>query len=70
MFAETDYSEGTTAYMWICNKINEFAENIKKKEKTKRSGNYSTPTHLVQGKGYEGMAIYKDQEEYYGNYFD
>lgn len=47
MFAETDYSEGTTAYMWICNKINEFAENIKKKEKTKRSGNYSTPTHLV-----------------------
>lgn len=47
MFAEADYSEGTTAYMWICNKVREFAENIKKREQSKRSGNYSTPTHLV-----------------------
>lgn len=47
MFAEADYSEGTTAYMWICNKVREFAENIKKQEQSKRSGNYSIPTHLV-----------------------
>ena len=47
MFAEADYSEGTTAYMWICNKVREFAENIKKHEQSKRSGNYSIPTHLV-----------------------
>ena len=47
MFAEADYSEGTTAYMWICHKIKEFAEIIKQKEQSKRSGNYSTPTHLV-----------------------
>lgn len=47
LFAEADYSEGTTAYMWICNKVREFAENIKKREQSKRSGNYSTPTHLV-----------------------
>ena len=47
MFAEADYSEGTTAYMWICNKVREFADNIKKQEQSKRSGNYSIPTHLV-----------------------
>lgn len=47
MFAEADYSEGTTAYMWICHKIKEFAENIKQQEHNKRSGNYSTPKHLV-----------------------
>lgn len=47
MFAEADYSKGTTAYMWICHKIKEFAENIKQNEQIKRSGNYSTPTHLV-----------------------
>ena len=47
MFAEADYSEGTTAYMWICHKIKEFAENIKRQEHNKRSGNYSTPRHLV-----------------------
>lgn len=37
MFAETYYSESTPANMWICNKINEFAANIKKKVKSKRS---------------------------------
>ena len=47
MFAETYYSENTTANMWICNKINEFAANINKKEKSKRSGIYSTQTYLV-----------------------
>ena len=35
MFAEADYSEGTTAYMWICNKIHKFAERIYKTEKEK-----------------------------------
>lgn len=47
MFAEADYSEGTTAYMWICNKVKEFAENIKQKEKNKWRGDYSTPSHLI-----------------------
>lgn len=47
MFAEADYSKGTTAYMWICNKVKEIAESIKQKENSKRVGNYSTPTHLV-----------------------
>ncbi len=30
MYAEADYTEGTTAYMWICNKITEFAERYVK----------------------------------------
>ena len=47
MFAEADYSEGTTAYMWICNKVREFADNIKKQEQGQGSGNYSIRTHLV-----------------------
>lgn len=47
MFAEADYSKGTTAYMWICNKVKEFAENIKQKEKNKWRGDYSTPSHLI-----------------------
>lgn len=49
MYAEADYTEGTTAYMWICNKIKEFAEKIRTTEKQKiemftASG---TPKHLV-----------------------
>ena len=47
MFAEADYSKGTTAYMWICNKVKEFAENIKQKEKNKWRGDYYTPSHLI-----------------------
>ena len=47
MFAEADYSDDTTASMWICNKIKEFAERIKQEEQAKRAGNNSTPTHLV-----------------------
>jgi hypothetical protein len=47
MFAEADYSKDTTAYMWICNKINEFAERIKETEKNKRAVENSTPKHLV-----------------------
>lgn len=33
MFAEADYSDGTTANLWLCNKIEEFAERIKSEEK-------------------------------------
>ena len=47
MFAEADYSNGTTASMWICNKIKEFAERIKKQEKEKRGVYNSVPKHLV-----------------------
>ena len=47
MFAEADYSDGTTASMWICNKIQEFAERIKQEEQTKRIGYKTTPQHLV-----------------------
>ena len=47
MFAEADYSNGTTASMWICNKIKEFAERIKMEEQAVRSETNSTPTHLV-----------------------
>ena len=47
MFAEADYSNNTTASMWICNKIREFAERIKQEEQAKRSGNNTTPKHLI-----------------------
>ena len=47
MFAEADYSDNTTASMWICNKIREFAERIKQEEKAKHTGNNSAPKHLV-----------------------
>ena len=33
MFAEADYSEGTTANMWLCNKIEEFADRICKENR-------------------------------------
>lgn len=47
MFAEADYSKDTTAYMWICNKINEFAERIKETEKNKRTVENSIPKHII-----------------------
>lgn len=46
MFAEADYSEGTTASM-LCNKIQEFAKRIKQEEQTRRIGYNTTPQHLV-----------------------
>ena len=48
MYAEADYSKDTTAYMWICNKIIEFAERIRLEEKEKLE-KYTTqvPRHLV-----------------------
>lgn len=47
MYAEADYSEGTTTYMWICNKITEIAEGIYKREREKISSTLNeTPKHL------------------------
>ncbi|MDY4575251.1 MAG: haloacid dehalogenase-like hydrolase [Intestinibacter sp.] len=46
MFAEADYSEGTTAYMWIMNKIEEYADRIYKSERDKISPG-GTPKHII-----------------------
>ena len=35
MFAEADYSENALARMWLCNKIEEFAERIRDEERSK-----------------------------------
>ena len=50
MYAEADYTEGTTAYMWICNKITEFAERIRKEEKDKiaKYAAIEAPKHLTE----------------------
>lgn len=50
MYAEADYTEGTTAYMWICNKITEFAERIAKEEKNKiaKYAAIEGPKHLTE----------------------
>ena len=48
MYAEADYSEGTTAYMWIVNKIRRFAERIRDEEKNKVSHSTTKiPSHLT-----------------------
>lgn len=48
MYAEADYSENTTAYMWICNKVKEYAERIYNLEKTKLDINTSAaPSHIT-----------------------
>lgn len=49
MFAEADYSEGKTASMWLCNKIQDFAERIREGERAKieRFTSKGTPRHLV-----------------------
>ena len=47
MFAEADYSDGKTASMWICNKIQEFANRIKAEEQAKRQAGNGAPQHLV-----------------------
>lgn len=48
MYAEANYEEGTTAYMWICNKIKEFANRIRQEERDKLSkmASNGTPKHL------------------------
>ena len=45
MYAEADYSEGTTAYMWLCEKIEKFAERIRREERAKFQVP-ETPKHL------------------------
>ena len=48
MYAEADYSEGTTTYMWIINKIEELAQNIVNEEKSKLEASISdSPKHLT-----------------------
>lgn len=48
MYAEADYSEGTTANMWITNRIQELADRIKEREKAKiLDAASSIPHHLV-----------------------
>lgn len=47
MFAEANYREGTTAYMWITSKIKEYAELIKQRERNRMSTVSEVPKHLV-----------------------
>lgn len=49
MYAEADYTEGSTAYMWLTNKIMEFAERIRNDERAKISkfAEGGTPKHLI-----------------------
>ena len=48
MYAEADYSENTTAYLWITTKIKAIADRIRKREKAKiLESTSSTPKHLV-----------------------
>lgn len=48
MYAEADYSEGTTAYMWITGKVREFADKIREKERSKLQSSISeSPRHLT-----------------------
>lgn len=50
MYAEADYTEGTTAYMWLCNKITKFADRIVEEEKGKyaRYAANEGPKHLTE----------------------
>ena len=49
MYAEADYTENTTAYMWICAKITEFAERIRSEEKQKiaKYAAFEGPKHII-----------------------
>lgn len=48
MYAEADYSKGTTTYMWIVNRIREIAEEIYEKERSKiRESISSSPKHIM-----------------------
>lgn len=49
MYAEANYSEGTTAFMWITNKIEEYANRMYRAEKAKLAESTSAaPHHLVK----------------------
>ena len=45
MYAEADYSENTTAYMWIKNKIQMLAEGIRKREQERILASASSAPH-------------------------
>ena len=48
MYAEADYSENTTANMWITNKIQQIADRIREQEQSKIRGNSnSVPRRLI-----------------------
>lgn len=48
MYAEADYRKGTTAYMWITNKVKELAEQIYNEERARLQESVSSgPKHLV-----------------------
>jgi len=48
MYAEADYSENTTAYMWITSKIQQIADRIRNREKEKILSSASeAPHHLT-----------------------
>jgi len=48
MYVEADYSEGTTANLWIRNKISEIANRIRARERSKLLDSVSSvPKHLV-----------------------
>jgi hypothetical protein len=47
MFAEADYTEDSTAYMWIVNKIKEYADRIVQVERNRRAVIGEGPQHLV-----------------------
>ena len=48
MFAEADYSKDSTAYMWIMNKIKQFADRIRDQERQKIFAHLTdTPKHLT-----------------------
>ncbi len=50
MFAEADYTEGTTADMWICTKIRQIAERIYEAERGLLASSVSdVPRHLSTG---------------------
>lgn len=47
MYAEADYTEGTTAYLWIMSKITDMAEKIRRQEDARlHSSISSAPRHL------------------------
>ena len=48
MYAEADYSEGTTAYMWITSRIQKMADRIRNTEQAKILNSASgVPHHLI-----------------------
>lgn len=47
MFAEADYTENSTAYMWVVNKIKEYADRIVQVERNRRAVIGEGPQHLV-----------------------